>query len=337
MPVAIAMSSLATVELRWTIVHLIQAWLELGHEVWCFTPRDLELTANGRLTAAALRLEAGPRTRPLVLERLRDATAPRHYVDLGTADLLLMRVNPPDAMALSVAALAEERGVPVVNAPAGLVRTRSKAWLAGLPAPLPRPRTLVTHRLSSARHFLIEERGPIVVKPAMGSGGQAVHRVDLVDGEAGLGRAFDRARRAGGGLVVVQALAPHGEQGEKRLVWLDGQVVGAYRRLQAPGEFRHNLRCGALPEPVAIDAGDRQLAAALHPHLRANGIRIAGFDVIGGLLIEVNTANPGGVHFASARPDGAAFAPADDNEPASTVATRIAAQLLVPPPKAVPP
>jgi glutathione synthase len=68
--------------------------------------------------------------------------------------------------------------------------------------------------------------------------------------------------------------------------------------LRHAGEFRHNLRQGGQPEPCDIDESDRRIAALLGPHLARNGIRIAGLDVIGEKLVEVNTLNPGGLHFA---------------------------------------
>ena len=109
---------------------------------------------------------------------------------------------------------------------------------------------------------------------------------------------FDRAFRAitdrQAGYAVVQAYLPEANEGEKRLVWLDGRVLGGYLRRRAPGEFRHNLKRGGLAEPVTVSDEDLQVVEALNPPLLAAGIRLAGLDLIGGHLIEVNALNPGG-------------------------------------------
>ena len=144
-----------------------------------------------------------------------------------------------------------------------------------------------------------------MLKPAAGSGGNGVGLVGPRASSRRLDEAFARARTFGDGLVVVQEYLEAAQQGEKRLVWVDGDLAGAYRRMRGPGEFRHNLKQGGVPARTTIDDSDRAIATALLPHLRRNGIRIAGLDVIGTHLIEVNTANPGGLHFASRLgPDG---------------------------------
>ena len=134
-----------------------------------------------------------------------------------------------------------------------------------------------------------------MVKPAIGSGGRGVF---LARSIGALGGILDRMLASTFSPVVVQQYVPEASHGEKRLFLVDSMIVGAYRRLRHAGEFRHNLRQGGQPEPCEIDESDRRIAALLGPHLARNGIRIAGLDVIGEKLVEVNTLNPGGLHFA---------------------------------------
>jgi glutathione synthase len=95
--------------------------------------------------------------------------------------------------------------------------------------------------------------------------------------------------------VVVQAIARERRNGEKRLVVLDGQVIGGYLRRQAPGAQCHNLARGGIAETTEITRDDHVLVQSLSKELRAHGIRIAGVDVIGDQIIEVNVLNPGGI------------------------------------------
>ena len=76
-------------------------------------------------------------------------------------------------------------------------------------------------------------------------------------------------------------------------------LLGGYLRVRAPGEFRHNLRLGAEPAPCPPDPRDEVVIRALAPHLEAAGVWFAGIDVIDGCVVEVNTLNPGGIHFTA--------------------------------------
>jgi len=281
----------------WTTVHLAHAALEAGHRVWFLAPEEAEITRRGRLVCRVGEIAGPPPDREQLAARLVNGELTRRYVELDRCDLLLLRLNPLTDAALAVALMAREHGVPVVNDPTGLAMTRSKAWLATL-VDVPRPVTTVTRSDATARLFAAELDRPLVIKPAMGSGGRGVTLVPRRD-PAALGAALSAARSVGDGTVVLQEYLTAAEEGEKRLVWMDGQILGAYLRERAEGEFRHNLRQGGQPRPAQVTEQDRRIAALLRPNLERNGIRIAGLDVIGGCVVEVNTLNPGGVHHAS--------------------------------------
>ncbi len=296
MRVAIALNNVQQVERTWTTLHLAHRALEQGHAVRFIEPRDYEITSRGQLVARAYVADPPSPGHDALGQALSERALPRRYTTLESCDILLLRVNPLTEAMLNLALVAQELGVMVVNDPTGIARTRSKLWLAGL-SEVPRPLTLVTQSRGSASLFARNLDVPVVVKPSTSSGGRAVslvppERLDLLEA------AMDQAQSADSGPVVVQAYIGAASEGEKRLVWMDGDILGGYLRRRSEGEFRHNLRCGSTPLPCEITAADRALGEALTPHLRRNGIRIAGLDVIGDLLVEVNTLNPGGVHYA---------------------------------------
>jgi len=227
---------------------------------------------------------------------LNRGVLPRRHLELLDSDLLLVRVNPLRFGTLSLLLLARQRGVRVVNDPIGLARSRSKAWLASLPD-VPAPPTLVTRSRGAAQAFADRLGTPVVIKPAVGSGGLHVKVVPARRPEL-LSRALDLVGMRSEEAMVIQGYVPEASEGEKRLVWVDGQLLGAYLRLRPPEGILHNLRQGGQPAGTDIDTPDLRIAAAIGPHLLRNGIRIAGLDVMGGLLIEVNTLNPGGIHHA---------------------------------------
>ncbi len=293
MKLGIAITRAASVDATWTTLHLARAALARGWSVRFVEPWDFEVDRLRQPVARAYAFDPGDAGSVEELaEHLVNRTAHRRFVDVGALDMLLLRAAPLDEAVLTFARIAQERGVRVVNDPAGLVAASHKGWLASLPG-VPVPPGIVTRSRASAHLFYAEQETGVVVKPARGSGGRAVSRV-VPRREDAMDSAFDEASMTGDGYVVVQRYLPEADHGEKRLVVLDGDVIGGYLRRRAGGEFRHNLKRGALPEATDISDSDRDVGARIAPALRRAGIRIAGLDVIGGYLIEVNALNPGG-------------------------------------------
>jgi glutathione synthase len=296
MRLGIAISRAAAVEPTWTTAHIAEAMLAAGHTVRFIEPWDFEVDRGGRLVARAHAFD--PRnagwTRDEICQALKRRLARRCFVEVARLDVLLLRINPLDTAVVTFALQAEAEGVTVLNPPGTVLLTSHKAYLAGL-RDVPRPATLITRSRGAAHAFAAEQPQGVVVKPARASGGRGIFRVHP-GAESTLEVAMDRVTHMGDGYAVVQAYLPEADQGEKRLVWLNGQLLGGYLRERAPGEFRHNLKQGATPKPVDMTERDHELSALLTPHLLARGVWLAGVDVIGGQVVEVNTLNPGGLH-----------------------------------------
>lgn len=291
MRLGIVITRAGIVDETWTTIALAATALERGHSVRIIERADFEIDVEGRLVARAFAFESGEISATDLAQRLRRRVAERRFVDVGTLDLLLLRSSPLVPDLLTFARLARDRGVQVVNDPDGLALVTSKAWLASL-ADVPSPATLITRSAGAASVFYRQQPAGVVVKPARGSGGRAVSLVSR--GEA---RRFDAAftsARRNGGHVVVQAYLPAADHGEKRLLWLDGRILGGYLRRRAPGEFRHNLKQGGIAESAEVTDAERTLLAPLAPHLLGAGVHFAGLDLIGHHLVEINALNPGG-------------------------------------------
>jgi glutathione synthase len=287
----IVITRAALMDATWTTLALARAALDRGHEVRLIERTDIEVDPKGRVIARAFSFDPpGPAVESMA-DDLRMRLADRRFVDLERLDLLLLRSAPLSAELLGFAQLLRDRGVAVVNDPDGLSRLSSKAWLASLPG-VPTPPTLITRSPGSASVFYRQQRTGAVVKPARGSGGRAVSFVP--PGQLSRFDAAFEECRAGEGHVVVQAYLPAAERGEKRLLWLDGEILGGYLRTRAPGEFRHNLKQGGQASAAEVTPAERELLAPLTPHLVAAGIRFAGIDLIGRHVVEVNAVNPGG-------------------------------------------
>lgn len=295
MILGIAIPRTTSLDATWTTVHVARAALARGHRVRFLETWDFEVDDRGQLVARAHTFEPGEVSAEVLVRKLQERSAPRRYLRVDVLDVLLLRANPFDAGLLAFAELAKARGVDVVNDPAALLRVGSKAWLASL-ADVPTPPTLVTQSFAMAQVFYEKHRRPVVLKPARGSGGQGVRLVRRRDPQ-GLEAAFSEVR-AGGEHVVVQTYLEEAEVGEKRVVWMDGEVLGGYLRRRAEGEFRHNLKQGGTAEATTFSPSELAVVARITPHLLGAGVRLAGIDLIGQHVIEVNALNPGGAYHA---------------------------------------
>ena len=302
MRVGFVISNASTVTPTHSTMHIARAVLAAGHGACFIEPWDFELAPGGRLLARVQWFEAADRSIVELVDALSRRVALRRVVELDHLDRLLLRMNPLDLSALTFAQHARARGVCVLNDPVDLLRTAHKSFLAEL-TDVSVPETLVTRSFSAAERFASGLPEGVVLKPARACGGKGVA---LVHGRrrAQLEPAFEAAAAAGDGYVVVQEYLSEAAEGERRILWLDGALIGAYRRERPPRDFRHNLKVGGVPGPTSIDAADRVLLAPLGPHLRRSGVWFAGVDVIGRRIVEVNTLNPGGVHYAEEFGDG---------------------------------
>ncbi len=217
-------------------------------------------------------------------------TGPTISLDQNDVDLVLIRTDPPfdDAYVHDTWLLdLLPQHIPVVNHPTGIRSVNEKLWACRFPDLL--PPTLVTADRQALLDFMAEH-DCVILKPTDGFGGQGVFRCPTGDGNALV--AYDCLSGNGQRPVVVQRFVPAAASGDKRILLLDGEILGAVLRVHAPGDHRNNFLAGGAPQACTIDDDDRRIVARLAPHLRALGLLFVGIDVIGGQLIEVNVTSP---------------------------------------------
>ena len=130
----------------------------------------------------------------------------------------------------------------------------------------------------------------MIVKPLDGRGGEGIFHVRRDD--RNLFSILEQTTRFGTRLAMAQQYLPAVRRGDKRILLLEGEPLGALLRVPAEGETRANLHVGGRPEKAALDAGDREILERLRPWLARDGLFFVGIDVIGGLLTEVNVDQP---------------------------------------------
>ncbi|MEB3266258.1 MAG: glutathione synthase, partial [Cyanobacteriota bacterium] len=186
--------------------------------------------------------------------------------------------------------LAERQGVRLLNRPAAL-----RAWNEKLSAlrfsHLMAP-TLVATRVDELAAFAADH-GEVVLKPLGGRAGQGV--VFASAATPGLRALLELVTAQESLPVMVQAFLPGVRAGDKRILLVDGEPLGAVNRVPGGGEFRSNLAVGGTPEATELSDAERAICTALAPALQAEGLFFVGIDVIDGRLSEINVTSPTGI------------------------------------------
>ncbi|HVV84305.1 MAG TPA: glutathione synthase [Kofleriaceae bacterium] len=224
---------------------------------------------------------------------------PRRTVRLGDVEVALMRKDPPfDVPYLHATWILEQaRGKTLlVNDPRGLRELNEH--LAVLRFPELTPPTIVTRSARRLAAFQQEQGGTIVVKPVDGFGGLGIFVVR--EGDPNTSSIFETSTAAGTRWTLAQKYLPAAVEGDKRILLVDGEPVGAVLRVPAAAEARGNLHVGGRAVKTTLDAHDQRIIAALAPVLRDHGQILVGIDVIGGCLTEINITSPTGVRHIAA-------------------------------------
>ena len=257
-----------------------------GHELFYYHPNDM-LFEDGRVMAYAQRVD--------VRRELGNhcTLGTQELLDLSSMDVVLLRQDPPfDMQYLSTTYLLDMIAdtTLVVNNPAEVRANPEKLYIARFPDLV--PPTLVTRNKAAIKAFR-EAHQDIIVKPLYGNGGAGVFHVKPDDENLGslLEMFLDASREP----VVVQAYLKDVRQGDKRIILIDGEPLGAINRVPQDGEARSNMHAGGTPLPTKLNERDLEICRAIGPDLKERGLIFAGIDVIGGYLTEINVTSPTGL------------------------------------------
>ena len=262
---------------------LMQAAQRAGDDIWACTPSDLIARGDEPLAVAL----------PVTPDPWIGVGSPECQ-SLSGFDVIWMRKDPPVDEAYLYAThlleVAERAGVRVLNRPSALRAWNEKLgalrfsrWMAP---------TLVAGRVSELTRFA-EEQGEVVLKPLGGRAGLGVIRVsaDAPGLKALLDLVTDQERLP----VMAQRFLPAVMEGDKRILLVDGEPLGAVNRRPSAGEFRSNLAVGGQAEATVLSERERRICEALTPSLRSEGLFFVGIDVIDGMLSEINVTSPTGI------------------------------------------
>ena len=267
-----------------------------GHAMWHYEVRHMSLHEGRRSPEGHVTDRLMATARPVTVQRQAGA----HYsfgaaerLDLGTMDTVLMRQDPPFDMAYITATHMLEHIHPrtlVVNDPAQVRNAPEKLLVTHFPDLM--PPTLITWDTDAIRAFRAEYKD-IIVKPLFGNGGAGVFRIRQDDENLAslLEMHFARSREP----LMIQRYEAAVRLGDKRIILIDGEPLGAINRVPAAGEARSNMHVGGRPEKTALTEREREICRRIGPYLRDNGLLFTGIDVIGDYLTEINVTSPTGL------------------------------------------
>jgi len=267
-----------------TTYFLMRACVERGHKV-CYLDQCSLWLDHDQVRARVKWLEVyDDNERPFRLVLEED-------VALDQTDVVWIRTDPPfDRRYFYTTLLLDflPDTTRVLNRPEGI-----RAWnekFAALAFPQHTPRTIVTNDKDKIMEFAREHRR-VTVKPVDGFGGKGI--VFYQDGDDE--QILDQATHGGNYWVVTQVYLPAATEGDKRILLLNGEVLGGILRLHADGVELNNLDAGATAHPLELDKHDLEICAAVKSGLIEKGVFFAGIDIIGDMLIEVNVTSPTGL------------------------------------------
>ena len=263
-----------------------------GHENWICTLDDI----SGREGYAAAHVRRVT-TRPVVGDHF--AVTDERTERLDAFNVIWMRKDPPfNTQYIYVTYLldlVDPSRTLVMNRPQGLRNANEKAFTLQFPSVI--PPTLLSRSPSDIRAFCEEVGGHAVIKPLdlMGGTGIFVLRSD----DTNFNSIVDAVTRHRTEFVMVQRYLPDAKLGDKRLLLIDGEIIGALLRVPQGLDFRGNMAAGGIATATEITDRDREIVDVVAPRLRAEGLHFVGLDVIGGYVTEINVTSPTGIVEAS--------------------------------------
>ncbi len=256
-----------------------------GHHVDHCLPQDVGL--RGKKVLARVR-KATMRRDPVQPIRLAEP----EDIDLVDADAVFIRKDPPftdEYLWLTLVLDHLDGSTLVVNSPRGLREANEKLYAHHFPEIVP-PTIMTSHRDEILR-FLSDVGGKAVIKPIDGHGGVGVFL--LANGDSNLNGLIEAVTHNGARNAIVQALIPEiYEEGDKRILLLDGEFLGVVARMPSAGDLRSNIHVGGSAVPAQLTGADEAIIETMRDRLLADRLFFVGLDVIGGKLIEVNVTSP---------------------------------------------
>jgi glutathione synthase len=279
-----------------TSVALMEAAQILGHEIWVTQANLLSVVdskAWGMLQQVELvpvQLKEGRWIAANPWYKLGDAC----FTSLEAMDAVFMRTDPPVnesyLYATYILDYIDQNKTLVVNSPRGIRGANEKMYALQFTNSI--PETIVSADKEFIAKF-VEAKGAAIIKPLGNKAGEGI--LFLQAGDRNFNSIVELSTLRGRLPVMVQTYLPKAKEGDKRIILLNGEPIGALNRLSSGSDFRNNMAAGGTVAQTTITPREYEICTELAPSLRQDGLIFVGIDVIGGYLTEVNVTSPTGI------------------------------------------
>jgi len=279
-----------------TSVALMEAAQVLGHEVWITQANSLGVS-DGKASALLQSVQLTPVTLVdglwVAVDSWFEVGKPERRL-LEEMDAVFMRTDPPVTVPYLYATYLLDYVDPaktlVINTPQGIRAANEKMYALQFTQAI--PETIVSQDKQVIREFL-ERKGAAIIKPLGGKAGEGILFLD--PGDRNFNSLVEISTFQAQVPVMVQTYLPEAKLGDKRIILLNGEPIGAVNRIPTGKEFRGNMAVGGRVAQTEISDRERDICTQLAPTLRRDGLLFVGIDIIGGYLTEVNVTSPTGI------------------------------------------
>ena len=286
--IALQMDPLERLDLKGdsTFIIGIEA-IKRGFELYFYSPTDL-IFKNNNVYAKTMILDLG----------LKNGKETFNYgkvkvLNLSSLDVILMRQDPPFNMSYITATHILEKIASqtlVLNNPFHVRNAPEKIFVTEFSKFM--PETLITREPDEITNFKKKNKN-IIIKPLYGNGGEGVFYIK--DKDSNFNVIMESFLNSNKEQFIIQSYIPEVKKGDKRIILIDGEVVGAINRIPAKNENRSNMHVGGKPVKTSLNKNDKLICDTISPHLKAKGLFFVGIDVIGNYLTEINVTSPTGI------------------------------------------
>ncbi len=286
--IAIQMDPLEKLDLKGdtTFILGLEA-IKRGFDLFFYSPCDL-IYKNGFVYANAKTLDLGFKKEKEIF-----FYGKAKILKLSTLDVILMRQDPPFNMSyitathilekISSKTLILNNPFHVRNAPEKIFVTEFSQFM---------PETLITREINEIIKFK-EKNKNIIIKPLYGNGGEGVFYIK--DNDSNFNVILEHFIKLSDEQFIIQKYIPEVKKGDKRIILIDGEVVGAINRIPAKNENRSNMHVGGKPIKTSLTKNDKVICETISPYLKSKGLFFVGIDIIGKYLTEINVTSPTGI------------------------------------------
>lgn len=254
-----------------------------GHEVY-FLPQDGISLIDGKVFFNAIKVTAQYIEHEPILEE-------RAYrLSQDEVQAVFIRKDPPfDAQYLMNTWMLDHlpENVCVINSSAGVRTVNEKVWSAQFTGLV--PPTIVSADKDELLNFARQQQN-VIAKPTDGFGGQSIFHIE--QGHTNTNVILETLSDRYSNAIILQKYVSESRNGDKRILLLNGEVLGALLRVHGEGDHRNNFYAGGKPQPTIITPRDQKIVDTLKPHLQKLGLYLTGIDILGDYLIEVNVTSP---------------------------------------------